>query len=319
MTTRARIPAGRDLPSDVTIAATLLRLPDGRRVAFEEFGDPTGSPLVVAHGTPGSRDQLALLDMPARERGIRIVAIDRPGYGASDLHRGRRLEDWPTDVAAVADYLGIDRFAVMGVSGGAPHALACAAVLGDRVTAVQVVSGVAPPDCWIPGARPARVETVIGAVMRRGGGLIAPLATILFWIARHLPRTVMRLYRLLLPPADRRIIARPAIAAAYRDELRRLPRSAVAAVVQDLALFAGPWGSLVDDVVQPTTVWHGGEDRAVPVEHAKALAQRLANAKITVFPADGHLMLCDRAAAILAGPPTDPASSSAVGRRGARL
>lgn len=287
-------------------AATLIRLPDGRRVAFADFGDPTGRPLVVAHGTPGSRDQVALLDAPANAAGIRVIAPDRPGYGASDFQAHRRLEDWPRDVEAIADHLGIDRFGIMGVSGGAPHAIACAAVLGQRITDVRIVSGVAPPDCWAGSSRPAGLEKLLGALMRHAGWLFALLAAPLFWFARRLPHLFLRIYRRILPEADREILTRPEVAAAYRDEIRRLPRTAVAAVVQDLALFAGPWGPLVDRVDQPTTVWHGGKDRAVPIEHAIAVSERLANARITVFPADGHLMLCDRAAAILGGSRTPP-------------
>jgi pimeloyl-ACP methyl ester carboxylesterase len=187
----------------------------------------------------------------------------------------------------------------MGVSGGAPHAIACAAVLGERITDLTIVSGVAPPDCWAPSRRPTALETFLGALMRHAGWVFALLAAPLFWFARRLPHLFLRIYRRVLPEADRGILTRPEVAAAYRDEIRRLPRTAVAAVVQDLALFAGPWGHLIDRVDQPTTVWHGGKDRAVPVEHAIAVSERLENARITVFPADGHLMLCDRAAAIL--------------------
>jgi pimeloyl-ACP methyl ester carboxylesterase len=101
-------------------------------------------PVFAFHGTPGSRLQIAIEDSPIRAAGVRLVCPDRPGYGLSTFQPGRRLVDWPRDVAHLADHLGIDRFAVMGISGGGPHSAVCAALIGDRVTSAAIVSGVGP-------------------------------------------------------------------------------------------------------------------------------------------------------------------------------
>src|SRR5690242_10978716 len=117
-------------------------LPDGRDLGWMELGTSSGSPVFAFHGTPGSRLQFEIDDAPIRAAGLRLICPDRPGYGLSTFQPGRRLTDWPADVAYLADHLDIDRFAVLGTSGGGPHAAVCAALLGNRVTAAAIVSGV---------------------------------------------------------------------------------------------------------------------------------------------------------------------------------
>src|SRR6202035_5235171 len=117
----------------------VMTLLDDRDLGWLEIGDPEGWPVLGFHGTPGSRLQLAIDDKPVREGGIRFVLPDRPGYGLSTFQPGRRLVDWPGDVAQLADHLGIERFSVMGVSGGGPHSAVCAALLDDRVVRAAIV------------------------------------------------------------------------------------------------------------------------------------------------------------------------------------
>ncbi len=121
-----------------------IRLRDGRWLGFAEYGDPQGIPLFAFHGTPGSRLMVQAADASARAGGVRVIAPDRPGFGLSSRRAGRRIGDWPLDVAELADALGIARFGVVGVSGGGPYALACAWRLPERLTVVASVSGVAP-------------------------------------------------------------------------------------------------------------------------------------------------------------------------------
>src|SRR5205807_9443897 len=122
----------------------VMNLPDGRELAWLESGKPRGTPVFMFHGTPGSRLQVSFDEKAISASGVRFIAPDRPGYGHSSFHPGRTLADWASDVAALADHLKIERFAVAGVSGGGPHAAACAALLPERVTAVGIVSGVGP-------------------------------------------------------------------------------------------------------------------------------------------------------------------------------
>jgi pimeloyl-ACP methyl ester carboxylesterase len=283
----------------VAVAATVLRLGDGRLLTFAEYGAPDGAPVLAFHGTPGSRFQLTSLDEAAQATGVRLIVPDRPGYGASDPHPGRRLADWPEDVAAVADHLGLDRFGVLGVSGGAPHALACALALPDRVRRLTVVSGVAPPECWAPSPRSGRLEQAVAILMRSGGTVLRLLIALVLTVIRQAPALALRLYRTVLPPADRRIVADPRLAAQLREEIRRQPRSTAAAVVQDLRLFSRPWDLEIAAITVPTELWHGDADRAVPVEHARALAAVLPHAAYHELPRSGHFLLVERAPDIL--------------------
>jgi pimeloyl-ACP methyl ester carboxylesterase len=282
-----------------SVAATMLRLEDGRLLTFAEYGAPEGEPVLAFHGTPGSRLQLTALDGPARRTGVRLLVPDRPGYGASDPDPHRSLADWSADVRAIVDHLRIDRFAVLGVSGGAPHALACALGLPDRVRRVAVVSGVAPPECWVPSRRSGRLEQAVALLMRTGGTILRLLVAVGLLLVRLAPGPALRLYRLVLPPSDRRIVADPAILAGLREEIRRQPRSTAASVVQDLRLFARPWGLAVEDVGVPADLWHGDADRAVPVEHARALATRIPGAVLHEHRSSGHFLLLERADEIL--------------------
>ena len=122
----------------------VMELPDGRELAWLETGRPRGRPVFAFHGTPGSRRQVSFDEKSVAAAGVRMIAPDRPGYGLSSFHPGRHLADWASDVAALADRLKLDSFAVIGVSGGGPHAVACARMLPERVTAAGIVSGVGP-------------------------------------------------------------------------------------------------------------------------------------------------------------------------------
>jgi pimeloyl-ACP methyl ester carboxylesterase len=281
------------------IAATVLRLGDRRLLGFSEYGDPAGAPVLAFHGTPGSRLQLAVLDGAARAVGVRLIVPDRPGYGLSDPEPDRRLADWPADVRAIADHLSLDRFAVLGVSGGAPHALACAAADAGRVTRVAVVSGVAPPDCWVASGRSSRLEKAVALLMRTGGPLLRTLVAVGLGAARRAPTALLWAYRFILPPADRAVLATPEVRTAAIGELRRQGRTTAAAVVRDLQLFSRAWGFDVQRIDLPVDIWHGDEDRAVPLAHARALAALLPQVTLHTEPGGGHFVLVACARVVL--------------------
>jgi pimeloyl-ACP methyl ester carboxylesterase len=149
-----------------------LRLRDGRQLAYAEYGDPNGSPVMLFHGNPSSRLSWGLIPgSPFRPR-LRLIAPDRPGFGRSDFQPGRQLLDWPDDVCELADVLGLNRFAVLGVSGGGPATLACAWKIPQRLTAVGVVSSPCPTD--VPGVTEGMSRT----------------NRMLFLLAKHAPALV---------------------------------------------------------------------------------------------------------------------------------
>ncbi|MFC6976545.1 alpha/beta fold hydrolase [Halomicroarcula sp. GCM10025709] len=158
---------------------------DDRHVTYAEYGDPGGTPLLVFHGTPGSRRVGALFDELGRSHSVRVVAIDRPGYGRSSAWPGRRLRDTAAFAVPVLDEAGIDSTSVLGFSGGGPHALALAATRPDRIEGVAVVSGAVPPQFE---DRTPPVQRLFGSLGTHAGWLLGGLFAATGALARRLPR-----------------------------------------------------------------------------------------------------------------------------------
>lgn len=270
-----------------------LRLADGRELAWYEYGDPDGVPCLYVTGTPASGVIGSLFDDRARRAGVRWISVDKPGYGHSSYHEARRLADWPRDVAALADHLGLGRFAGVGESGGGPHVLAMAHGLGPRLTVAVSLAGMGPGhEAWV----------------RKG---MKPLNRQLFWLAQHAPwllrwplgamaralenpQTQQRWLDKQLkvaPPCDRAVMERnpqmlPQTMQAFRLAFREGPRGAA----QELAIFGRPWGFALGDIRAPVEVWHGSEDVNVPVEIARRVAEQIPGCTLRVFEGQGHVL-----------------------------
>jgi len=282
--------------------AHLLALRGGRRLAFSDIGDARGDPVVYCHGFPSSRREAQLLHPTARGRRIRILAPDRPGCGDSDHQPGRDLDDWAGDVAALADHLGLARFALLGVSGGAPYALTCAWRLPTRVSACALVCPLGPVylgEILSAMAWPSRL--LLGSARRAPwlpplvfGGLIARA------LARR-PDRVEELRAFHAPPADRDALARPEVkailGAAVRDAMQHGARGAL----EDLRLYTSPWGIPLHEIQPAVHLWHGESDGTVPIAHAHWYERHLSRPRAHYLPAEGHYSLPLRhAGAILA-------------------
>jgi pimeloyl-ACP methyl ester carboxylesterase len=284
----------------VTREVTVLRLEDGRELAYSEVGDPKGAPVIGFHGTPGSHRQAGLCDADARAAGVRVIAPDRPGYGHSTFDPQRRLVDWPRDVAQLADHLGLARFGVFGVSGGGPHAAACAHGLRPRLLGVAIVSGVAPPDVPDAHENMLRMNRVSFALARQSPLLVWPMMATLLFAMRTFPDRALDGMLKSLPEPDRRILARREVADMFLEEARRGGPTAARAAAQDFALFARPWRFRLEDISAPVHVFHGDLDANVPLPHGRAQADRIPNAKLHLFPGEGHMVYFDHAREILA-------------------
>ena len=198
-----------------------IKLVDGRRLGWAEFGDPQGLPLFYFHGFPASRLEGKLIEGAALRNGIRVIASDRPGYVISDFQPGRRLLDWPCDVKALADRLSIDRFMVLGVSGGGPNALACAHAMEPRLRAVGVVCGLGP--VFEPWARsslpwPARLGFGLARRSKRLLRLVYGGATA--WVIKHRPEALRRLLTSSATEADSSVLRQPEINQILFDSAR---------------------------------------------------------------------------------------------------
>jgi len=281
---------GRDGLDDPRFEGT-VRLRDGRRLGFAEFGPASGRPLLWFHGTPGARRQIAPdARALAHHRGVRIVSVERPGVGDSTPHRYARLLDFARDIEQVCDALDIDRFALAGLSGGGPYTLAVAHEMPDRVQVVAVLGGVAPtvgPDAAPGGA---------SALIRLGAPFFGRGATPLGGMLRTLVRVLepwkdaaIDTFARAMPPGDRAVLVEPRIRRMFQEDLILGSRRNMSAVLLDVALFGQAWGFALRDVSVPVYLRYGDADRIVPASHGQHLAERLPNAKLRVYSGEGHL------------------------------
>lgn len=290
-------------PGDVAVPDPRreMTLPDGRTLSFAEYGDPDGAPVLALHGTPGSRLFGALLHDAGQETGVRVVAPDRPGYGGSPF-RPFRIADWPDDVAALADHLGLEAFGVLGFSGGGPFALATAADLDDRVAGVAVVGGVAPP------AAPYRGLGVGGRLFRALPRYLPWTLAPLFWLALRVARRngpPQVLGQLTDEPVGDVAVATGTTVAdvVYGEFLTALDGGTVG-VVRESELFTGPWTFDLADVAPRVHLWHGEADGNVPVSAGRWVADRLPDCEARFVDHD-HLgtLVAHREAALSAAAP----------------
>ena len=270
--------------------ASAIELPGERRLAYADHGDPAGTPILYFHGVPGSRLDASLLEDTYRELGVRLVAVDRPGFGASTHQKGRRLLDWPRDVTALADALGLERFAVAGYSSGGKYALACAHALPERLTAVAVVAGVGPPDT--PGFRDGmgRNErlTMTLAVRAR------PLALAYWRMAKRMldrrPDSFVAEFEKEASEPDRAALEAPEFREALIATSREALRAGARGLVHDVAIQARPWGFRLEELSLPVRLWHGDRDEIVPPHHSRHAAQAIPDAELHTYPDEGHLL-----------------------------
>lgn len=264
----------------------LVPLPDGRTLrAYDAPADETRLTVFWHHGTPNVGTPPEPLIPMSRE--IRWVSYDRPGYGGSTPHPGRDVASAAGDVAAIADALGIARFAVLGHSGGSPHALACAALLGDRVLAAVAGSGTAPFGAdgldWFAGINAAGTAELRAAVAGR-----AALERVL---------TESEYDPEMFTPADHAALAGP------WGWLGRIAGEAleggIGGMVDDDLAYVAPWGFDPADTTVPVLVLHGDDDRVVPPAHGRWLAARIPSAELWLRPGEGHVSVLGAAPAAL--------------------
>lgn len=272
----------------------VVRLPDGAVVAFQEYGDPLGTPVIFCHGWPSSRTMAQLAHEPARALGIRIISPDRPGISESSMQLDRKLSDWPRVVEQLANDLEIKKFRILAISGGAPYAYATAIAMPERVRAIAIVGGV------IPFAELKDFKGLLPfyrwmlAFYRNRPQLLRQL----FFLARPFlsVRAPIRVRPLLL----KMLLLRPCDAASLRDDAafeaifesqRRAWRGSVEGVLVDAQIYAEPWGLAIEDVRVPVRLWHGIEDRAFAVRLAEEMANRFPNCKARFVQNEGHYSL----------------------------
>ncbi|AXU15540.1 alpha/beta fold hydrolase [Streptomyces clavuligerus] len=267
-----------------------VRTSDGRHLMVERLGDPHGRPVFLLHGTPGCRLGPAPRGMVLYQRRTQLIAYDRPGYGGSDRLPGRSVADVARDVRDIADELGLDRFAVVGRSGGAPHALACAALLPERVTRAAALVTLAPRDAagldWFEGMAASNVLEYTFASDHPD--VLTERFILRSAQIREDPIRLLNDLRKELTESDRMVVQDAGVRGMLLRNYQEALRTSAYGWIDDALAFSSPWGFDPADIKAPVMLWHGEKDVFSPVGHSRWLAERIPGATAVLEPSAAH-------------------------------
>jgi pimeloyl-ACP methyl ester carboxylesterase len=266
-------------------------LADGRIVAYREFGAADGFPVVAMHGTPGSRLKYAVGHHDAERLGLRLISVDRWGYGSSDPHPQPALARYGEDIAEFAGGLGINQFSVVGISGGGPFAVAAAAVAPERTRSLALVAPVGP----IAGALDAHELRFFHRMCFQWLGPASRAMHSTFGVYRALlrraPQSAVRLSAAVGPSVDKMLVRAPDVCHQLSETLRAGFERGVTGAVIDMQLFSRPWELTLERISARTRIWLGTEDRSVPQVAVYRLAERIPQAEFTRLQGQGHFWI----------------------------
>ncbi|MGZ4313196.1 MAG: alpha/beta fold hydrolase [Solirubrobacteraceae bacterium] len=280
---------------------------DGRTLAFCQWGDPDGAPVFSLHGTPGSRLSRHPDEEVYRRAGVRAITYDRAGYGLSTRLPGRSIAHAAADVATIADALGIDRFAVTGGSGGAPHALACGALLPGRVIRCASVVGPAPygpgglgRDDWLRGMVEGNVREFEWSLA--GEDALRPkleqeTREMLANLGKDQENPLGEAYE--VSQSDLEMLTRGGVREMLDSSFREGCEQSIDGFVDDDLSITMPWGFDVAAITVPVAVWYGLQDTLVPAPHGEWLARTIPDPQVVILDG-GHFAIYDRLDELLA-------------------
>ncbi len=261
-------------------------------MALDEYGDPKGLPVIFCHGWPSSRTMAELTDDAARALGVRIISPDRPGIRQSTHQTGRRLLDWPPLLRELAANLEIEKFRMLGISGGAPYAYAGAWAMPDQVEAIAVVSGAPPIDelpdqsgllalyRWMLALHRTRPE-----LLRTLFHVVRPFASV------RIPFRLRPMLLKILQPCDATVLRDSKAFAACFESQRQAWRASADGVMADAEIYARPWGFPLEEIQVPVRLWHGKSDRSFAFRLSEIVAARLSNCETHFVEGAGHYSL----------------------------
>lgn len=275
-----------------------LKLPDGRQLCYTEYGNPEGLPLFVFHGNPNSRLLWGVIPDSPFLPNIRLIAPDRPGYGQTDFVEGvTTLENWPNDIVALADALGIDKFAVFGPSGGGPFALACAWKIPERLTAVGIFASVGPfiPETDQKIAAPVRM---LWAIAPKLPGLFKVQMRLFAWLARKYPNVYIKMILKEFSETDRQVYERLKIAELIRADRNEAYRQGGIGTWYDV-MIPGNWPIPLNQIKAKIYLWQGEEDISTPLAMGQYLAEQIPDCEAKFIKGAGHFWIFEHIAEML--------------------
>jgi len=264
---------------------------DGRALAYIERGSADGSPVFLLHGTPGSRLTRYPDPTEYERRNLRVITYDRPGYGESGPDRGRTVASAAADIGAIADQLGLERFTTFGVSGGAPHSLACAALLPDRVTRAAAMVTPAPYDApgldFMEGMTELNVSEFSAAL--EGEENLAEFLEPFVKEAQEDADKLVAEIEAELPPVDQAVLARPEVREILRESMAEAVRQGSRGWIDDDLAFTKAWGFELERIETEVGLWQGELDVLAPRSHGEYVAKQLPNGIFHLIPGAGHM------------------------------
>ncbi len=271
----------------------LVTLPDGRKLAYAEFGQPNGHPVLYFHATPASRlEPLLIGDDTFSQFGLRVICPDRPGMGRSDFQRHRGFSDWPKDVLSLTEAIGLDRFSVLAVSGGGGYAAVCAAKIPEKLTKVVMVSGAWRIDSQARKAIgfPLNIMWQVTAY----APILLPIILGMMSKMKSPPpkdgvEDASAPSNSILPAVDNAAMAQPDRMAAFQQAMSEAMKQGSKGPAWDMRMHVREWDFDPTEIQIPLTLFHGALDRNVPVTLVQQMANKLPHAQLLTYPKDGHI------------------------------
>lgn len=272
-----------------------IRLSNRKQIAYCEYGEPNGKPVFYFHGTPGSRYEAMHAHQAGLKFGKRIIAPDRQGIGRSDYVRVRNLLDWPQTILEIAEQLGLERFGVIGVSGGSAYALACADRIPKDLDFAVVMGSWGPvaeePRLW---EMMAPLDSFFGKLSRGMPWVFYTPFSFLGYAARWLPpRAFNKSLESSLAEDDKKLLRDNEFAQFFAEDIKEAFRQGVHGPADDTILLYGYWGFEVNEIKKKVYLFHGTEDKFAPYPFAEYLNNALPDAELHSYPGRGHLFLIE--------------------------
>ena len=265
----------------------LMKLTDGRTLCFSEYGNTSGKPVIYFHGFLGSRLEVQRFDQIVKANNYRLIAVDRPGMGLSSLDTNRSILSTIDDIVSLANYLKLDKFSVLGHSGGGIFVAACAYAISHRLNAAAIVSGMAPFTNSASHVGMMRAQLISCKLIKRFPFLATPMMRINKMMLNKSDKLLEKMIK-PLPDVDKEIFRDPVGGKEVINSSLESFRMGVAGPAYEMKLILNPWGFRLEDISFPVTIWHGGLDTQARIVHGKIYAQSIPNSTLKIFENDGH-------------------------------